>query len=65
VVFDAAGSMSMEPGEAQLRWRHQPQAQAARKTKEGKKRMQRVGRVEIPREAFPAVLKVGQSDAEE
>jgi GTP-binding protein LepA len=41
-----------------LRWRYQPQAQASRQAKEGKKRMKTIGSVEVPQEAFMTILSI-------
>ncbi len=43
-----------------LRWRHYSQAQIAGKQKAGKKRKRLVGQMEVPQEAFMAILKVGE-----
>jgi translation elongation factor EF-4 len=42
-----------------------PQAQTLRKIQEGKNRLERVGRMDIPQEAFLAVLKVSGGAEEE
>ena len=41
-----------------LWWRYYKKKKIIRETKAGKKRMRQVGRVEVPQEAFLAVLKL-------
>ena len=61
---DREGQAQGRPGEV-LRRRHHAQAQAPGAQKKGKARMRRVGRVDVPQEAFIAALRVRRGQTAE